>query len=89
MIKDTASMEITLLHRIDYAALGDFVQREAAEVEATQTQLCPSDLPFEADELTTDDVRAIWLGVGIATRIGRALVDAPERFVTPRPLAVQ
>jgi hypothetical protein len=82
-------MELLMSHRIDYAALSDFVQREAAELEATQTTLSSSDLPFEANELTTDDVRAIWLGVGIATRIGRSLMDAPERFVTPRPVAVR
>jgi hypothetical protein len=73
-----------LTYQIDRPALTKFVLSQASLVETTPF---PSELdaPFDPDELTLDDVRAIWLGVGISTQIGRTLLDAPERFVTDRP----
>ncbi len=71
---------------IDRQALVDFVRRQASLVETTPL---PTDLaavqPLDADDLTLDDLRAVWLGVGISTQIGRALIEAPERFITDQP----
>jgi hypothetical protein len=71
-------------YQIDRPALTSFVLGQASLVETTPL---PSglDVPHDLDELTLDDVRAIWLRVGISTQIGRALLDAPERFVSDRP----
>ncbi len=71
---------------IDRQALVDFVRPPGL---ARRDDTAPNDLadeaPLDADDLTLDDLRAVWLGVGISTQIGRALIEAPERFVTDRP----
>ena len=75
-----------MAYRIDRPALNDFVQRQASLVETTPL---PADLvgvlPREADELGRDELHAVWLGAGLATQIGLALLEAPERFITDQP----
>ncbi len=72
--------------QIDRPALVDFVRRQASLVETTPLPTDLTDLhPIDADDLTLDDLRAVWLGVGISTQIGRALIETPERFITDQP----
>jgi hypothetical protein len=71
--------------QIDRAALATFVLHQASLVETSALPTEP-DLLYDPEALTLDDVRAIWLGVGISTQIGRVLIDAPERFVCDRPV---
>ena len=35
--------------------------------------------------LGRDEVQALWLGAGLATHVGLAIFEEPERFVTARP----
>ena len=75
-----------MTYRIDRPALTDFVRRQASLVETTPL---PADLSGvlarDADELGPDELHAVWLGAGLATQIGLALLEAPERFITNRP----
>ena len=75
-----------MTYRIDRSALTEFVRRQASLVETTPL---PADLAGvlapDADELGPDELHAVWLGAGLATQIGLALLEAPERFITNRP----
>jgi hypothetical protein len=77
-----------MTYRIDRTALAEFVDAQSDRVEATPL---PADLvaafPQGDQDLGGDDLRAVWLGAGLATQIGLALLEAPERFVTRRPVA--
>jgi hypothetical protein len=77
-----------MTYRIDRTALAAFVDAQADRVEATPL---PDDLvvafPQTDEDLAGEDLRAVWLGAGLATQIGLALLEAPERFVTRRPVA--
>ena len=33
------------------------------------------------DALTADELYAVWLGAGLATQVGLALMEQPERFI--------
>ncbi len=77
-----------MTYRIDRPALDEFVRRQADLVESTPLPADLADLlALDAEDLTPDDLRAVWLGAGLATQIGLALMEAPERFVTHRPAA--
>lgn len=69
-------------YTINRSALQEFVSRQAALVEATPL---PADLatlaPLDGVELGADELHAVWLGAGLATQIGLALMEAPERFI--------
>jgi hypothetical protein len=68
-------------YRIDRAALAAFVGRQVDLVEAAAVPKLLGDLG--------EDVDALWLGAGLATHVGLAIFDEPERFVVvaPPPLA--
>jgi len=36
----------------------------------------------EVDGMTADELRAVWLGAGLATQVGLALLEQPDRFIT-------
>jgi hypothetical protein len=75
---------------IDRAALVAFVARQVDLVEATEL---PSllgevvELRLRHDDVSAEEVRALWLGAGLATHVGLAIFEEPERFITasPRP----
>jgi hypothetical protein len=70
-----------MTYAIDREELVRFVERQVALIEATPL---PCDLRqiVAADDVSDVDLHGVWLGAGLATQIGLALVDAPERFVT-------
>jgi hypothetical protein len=70
-------------YEIARQALHRFVDRQVTLIESTPL---PSDLRdiVSAHDLSDDDLQGVWLGAGLATQIGLALIDGPERFVTER-----
>ena len=75
-------------YRIDRAALVAFVSQQVDLVETTEL---PSllgevvELRLRHDDLSADEVRALWLGAGLATHVGLAIFEEPERFVIAAP----
>ena len=82
-----------MAHRIDRDALYEFVCRQVDLIESTSipTQLADVvELRLRHEAVSRDDVAALWLGAGLATHVGLAIFEEPERFVTvadPAPLA--
>ena len=73
-------------YRIERTALQAFVERQVLLIESTPM---PSDLLGmlrDEDDLGADVVHAVWLGAGLATQVGLAIVNEPERFVVPTPV---
>ncbi len=72
-----------MAYRIERTALQAFVARQVLLIESTPL---PSDvlgLLRDGDDLGADEAQAVWLGAGLATQIGLALLNEPERFVVP------
>jgi hypothetical protein len=72
-------------YRIDREALAAFVAEQVERVEAGP----PSPLLAQVVELRLrhesvgrDELRALWLGAGLATHVGLAIFEEPERFIT-------
>ncbi len=69
-------------YTINHPALDRFISDQVTLVESTPM---PGDLhdvlPEQADDLTADELGAVWLGAGLATQIGLALLEPPERFI--------
>lgn len=67
-------------------ALHAFVDRQLFRIESTPP---PPDLRALERKagLTVEEVRAVWIGAGIASQIGMALALDPSRFVTGWPVA--
>ena len=70
-------------YRIDHEELSAFLARQVRLVEH---------LPAAAEEAAADgygagvdgaELEAVWLAAGIATFIGQAITDEPERFIVP------
>ena len=71
-------------YSIDRAALDDFLARQLDLVEQTP-------VPADVDQLvagtrgenalSADELHAVWLGAGLATQVGLALLEQPERFI--------
>ena len=40
------------------------------------------ELRLRHENVSRDDVQALWLGAGLATHVGLAIFEEPERFVT-------
>jgi hypothetical protein len=71
-------------YQIDRPALDDFLSRQADLIERAPMPASLDALAFACDAedgLPLDELRAVWLGAGLATRIGLALVEEPERFI--------
>ena len=72
-------------YRIDREALAAFVARQVDLVEAG---LIPEllaqvvELRLRHESVSCDEVRALWLGAGLATHVGLAIFEEPERFIT-------
>ena len=75
------------MYRIDRIALADFVARQVDAIEAipAPAELVSLGFAEEADGLTADELRAVWLGAGLAAQVGLALLEQPERFITAAP----
>ncbi len=76
---------------IDRPALDDFIARQVDLVEST---LVPADVvdlvstTGSGEGLTADELQAVWLGAGLATQVGLALLEQPERFIAAAPVPV-
>ncbi len=69
-------------YQIDRAALDDFLARQVDLVERTPVPDDVAQLVAGEDEtLSADELRAVWLGAGLATHVGLALLEEPERFI--------
>jgi hypothetical protein len=69
-------------YQINRAALDDFLARQVDIVERTPIPDEVAQLVAAEDEtLSADELRAVWLGAGLATHVGLALVEQPERFI--------
>jgi hypothetical protein len=79
-------------YRIDREALAEFVARQVEVVEAGSIPRLLADvveLRLRHESVSRDEVRALWLGAGLATHVGLAIFEEPERFITvgePSPL---
>ncbi len=69
-----------MAYHIDRTALLDFVDRQIRLIESTPL---PSDIRaiVPAADLADDELEGVWLGAGLATQVGLALLDGPEAFV--------
>lgn len=71
-------------YQIDTPRLVAFVEEQAGLIAGIPL---PPDLadvcrgPATEHELTGDELVAVWLAAGIATQVGLALVESPERFI--------
>jgi hypothetical protein len=79
-------------YRIDREALAAFVERQVDLVEAVSIPKLLAgvvELRLRHESVSRDEVRALWLGAGLATHVGLAIFEEPERFITagePSPL---
>ena len=80
-------------YRVDREALGGFISRQVELVESIPLPRLLADvveLRLAHENVNRDEVRALWLGAGLATHVGLAIFEEPERFITahePAPLA--
>jgi hypothetical protein len=80
-------------YRVDREALDEFISRQVELVESTQIPSLLADvvdLRLRHEAASRDEVRALWLGAGLATHVGLAIFEQSERFITadePAPLA--
>lgn len=72
-------------YRIDREALADFICRQVELVEAASIPKLLADvveLRLRHEAVSRAEVEALWLGAGLATHVGLAIFEEPERFVT-------
>jgi hypothetical protein len=80
-------------YRIDLDALANFISREVELIEAASIPRLLADvveLRLRHEVASGHEVAALWLGAGLATHVGLAIFEEPERFITvadPAPLA--
>jgi hypothetical protein len=78
-------------YRIDREGLDEFIRRQVELVESASIPKLLADvveLRLRHESVSRDEVRAIWLGAGLAPHVGLAIFEEPERFViaTPSPV---
>ncbi len=80
-------------YRVDREALDEFIARQVELVESLSIPRLLADvveLRLRHESVSREEVRALWLGAGLATHVGLAIFEEPERFVIahePAPLA--
>ena len=67
--------------RIDQEQLSEFLTRQVRLVEALPVEAAEAAAEGYGDGLSDEEREAVWLAAGVATFIGQAIVDEPERFV--------
>ena len=78
-------------YRIDREALDAFIAREVELVESVSIPRLVADLVearLRHESVSREEARALWLGAGLATHVGLAIFEEPERFVTAAPSPV-
>jgi hypothetical protein len=86
--KSTETEVEAVEYRIDRAALVAFIGQQVDLVEATELSSLLGDvveLRLRHDDVRADDVRALWLGAGLASHVGLTIFEEPERFITVSP----
>ena len=70
-------------YRIDREALAAFIARQVDVVEAGSfPKLLADVVELGQESLSRDEVRVLWLSAGLATHVGLAIFEEPERFIT-------
>lgn len=72
-------------YRIDREALAAFMARQVDLVEAgAMPPLLAqvAELRLRHESASADEVRALWIGAGLATHVGLVIFEEPERFIT-------
>lgn len=78
-------------YRIDREALDDFIGQQVELVESASIPKLLADvveLRLEHESVSRHELRALWLGAGLATHVGLAIFEEPERFVIAVPSPV-
>ncbi len=78
-------------YRIDREALDEFIGRQVEIVESASVPKLLADvveLRLRHESVSQDEVLALWLGAGLATHVGLAIFEEPERFITAVPSPV-
>jgi len=78
-------------YRIDREALDAFIARQVELVESISIPRLLADvveLRLQNETASHEEVRALWLGAGLATHVGLAIFEEPERFVRAAPSPV-
>jgi hypothetical protein len=68
-------------YRIDQDQLWEFLSRQAKLVERLPAEATQAAADGYRDGLDDSEREAVWLAAGIATFIGQAIADEPERFI--------
>ncbi len=71
-------------YRVDREALDEFICRQVELVESLSIPRLLADvveLRLRHESVSREEVRALWLGAGLATHVGLAIFEEPERFV--------
>ena len=80
-------------YRVDREALVEFITSQVESLEAASVpELLASVVETRPghEGSSRDELDALWLSAGLATHIGLAIFEEPERFITvvhPAPLA--
>ncbi len=72
-------------YRIDREALAAFVAEQVDLVEAGSIPGLLAEvveLRLRHESVSREEVRTLWLGAGLATHVGLAIFEEPERFIT-------
>jgi hypothetical protein len=70
-------------YQIDQEQLSEFLTRQVRLVERIPAEAAGAAADGYGDGLDDSEREAIWLAAGIATFIGQAIADEPERFIVP------
>lgn len=68
-------------YSIDRDQLWEFMSRQAGLVERLPAEATQAAADGYGDGLDEAERDAVWLAAGIATFIGQAIADEPERFI--------
>lgn len=72
-------------YRIDRQALDEFIALQVELIESASIPKLLADvveLRLRHENVSREEVRALWLGAALATHVGLAILEEPERFVT-------
>jgi hypothetical protein len=73
--------EAVIRYRIDQEQLSEFLTRQVRLVERLPVEAAQAAADGYGDGLDDAEREAVWLAAGIATFIGQAIADEPERFI--------
>lgn len=68
-------------YRVDREELSEFLARQVRLVESLPAEAAAAAADGYGDGLGDAEREAVWLAAGIATFIGQAIADEPERFI--------